>query len=68
MTHDEATDEARKRWGLKGFARVSGHGRQRQHIVGVNVSILFEQTWGRGKTWEQAFKAANTYKLEQETR
>jgi hypothetical protein len=57
MTHDEALQEAKRRWGEKGFIR----GDSGRYRVGKNSGGIF---WveGAGNSWQEAFRIADQKK------
>jgi len=58
MTDTEALEQAMRRWGEDGYVRRQNIDGER-FTVGVREGVLY---WvkGAGKTWEEAFKAADS--------
>jgi hypothetical protein len=66
VTEQQAVDEARRRWGPRGHARVSGYdphsGAMASHHCQVGI-MASECLWvcGSGSTWEDAFRVAKVW-------
>lgn len=57
MTSREAQEEARDRWGEKGYARFNNI-YPGDYVVGIRKSENIIYTYGSGKSFEEAFEDA----------
>jgi hypothetical protein len=58
MTEQEALQLAQRRWGEKAFVRHDPGTALERFVVGVRGARIFHVK-GKGRTWEEAFKAAD---------
>ena len=58
MTDDEALQEAKRRWGVRGYVRDQSGGPDR-FKVGTKTTAGIFLVKGAGQSWEEAFLAAD---------
>jgi hypothetical protein len=61
MTEQEALQLAQRRWGTKAFVRHDPGTTLEKFVVGVRGVRIFHVK-GKGRTWEEAFQAADAKK------
>ena len=58
MTHEEALQQAMRRWGDQGYVRHETGAIQERFAVGIRDGVLF-YVKGSGSSWEEAFATAD---------